>query len=110
MPSMRERIFMNQEEKIIKVHLESREKDDFMCFEFEPEMSVCLTNEECQNELQGIFNVLLSELIIQPIKLEYVKNSTFKKGLYIDVCEEYVKDLNREINGIRKKMPELLHI
>ena len=27
---------------------------------------------------------------------------------YIDVCQEYLKDLNREISNVRKNMPERL--
>ena len=99
---------MNQVEKIFKVHLETKGKDDFMCFGFEEEKTVCLTSEECQNDLLEIFNVLLKELINSPVKLEYSPNPNFKKGLYIDVCSEYIKDLNREVNSIRKKIPEKL--
>ena len=101
---------MNREEKIIKVHLETKGKDDFMCFEFEELKTVCLTNEECQNDLQEVFNMLLKELINHPVKLEYLENASYKKGLYIDVCTEYIKDLNREVNSIRKKIPEKLQI
>lgn len=101
---------MNQEEKKIKVYLETKGKEDYMCFEFEKEKTVCLTNEDCQNDLKDVFNTLLKELLIQPIRLEYFQNKSFSKGLYIDVCTEYIKDLNREINSVRKKIPEKLEI
>ena len=34
----------------------------------------------------------------------------YKTGLYIDVCKEYIKDLNKEITNVRKNMPEKLKI
>lgn len=97
---------MSQEEKIIKVHLETRNKVDVMVFNFDEEKTVSMNDENCQTELKSVFSTLLSELIIQPIKLQYEEKSEFKKPLYIDVCTEYVKELNREINTVRKTIPE----
>ena len=39
------------------------------------------------------------------VHLEKRENKT---GLYIDVCKEYIKDLNKEITNVRKNMPEKL--
>lgn len=99
---------MSQEEKIIKVYLESQAKEDYMIFGFENEMKVCMNNENCQNELKSIFSILLQELVNQPIKLEYEERKEYKTGLYIDVCTEYIKDLNREITNVRNNFPEKL--
>lgn len=105
---MEERIYMNQENKTVNVHLEKREKSDFMVFEFDEELAVCLNEENGQSELKNVFSVILTELIKNPIKLEYRENKDYMVGLYIDVCQEYLKDLNREISNVRKNMPERL--
>lgn len=102
------RIYMNQENKTINVYLEKREKSDFMVFEFDKELAVCLNEENGQSELKNVFSILLTELIKNPIKLEYKENKDYKVVLYIDVCKEYLKDLNREISNVRKNMPERL--
>lgn len=99
---------MNQEEKIIKVHLETRNKIDLMVFNFDEEKAVSMNDENCQTELKSVFSVLLKELIMYPIKLQFEEKSEFKKPLYIDVCTEYIKELNREINTVRKAIPEKL--
>lgn len=110
MLSMRERIFMNQEEKKIKVRLENKEKKDLLVFELDSEVSVCLNDENGQSNLKDVFAELLRELILQPIKLDLEIDKSYKTGLYIDVCTEYIKDLNREINRVSKNIPEKLAI
>jgi len=104
-----EGIYMNQENMIINVHLEKRDNKDYMIFEFEEEIVVCLNEESGQSELKTVFSVLLTKLIQNPVKLEYIENKGYKVVLYIDVCQEYVKDLNREISNVRKNMPERLN-
>lgn len=99
---------MNQENKIIKVHLEKKETQDYMIFEFEENIDVCLNQESGQNEMKAVFSLLLTELIQNPIELEYVENKDYKVGLYIDVCQQYIKDLNKEISKVLKKIPERL--
>lgn len=99
---------MSQEEKIIKVHLEKREKEDYLVFQFEETKDVCLNKETSQNDLRAVFASLLTELLKAPLKLEFEDRLDYKTGLYIDVCKEYIKDLNREIISIRKSIPEKL--
>ena len=64
--------------------------------------------ETSQNDLRIVFANLLTELINTPIKLEFEDRADYKTGLYIDVCKEYIKDLNREIINVRKNIPEKL--
>lgn len=101
---------MNQENKVINVHLEKREKKDYLIFDFEEVAEVCLNNDESQNDLKSIFVKLLAEVIENPVELEFTDNAEYKTGLYIDVCKEYIKDLNKEIMSVRKNMPEKLKI
>lgn len=107
---MVERIFMNQEIKVINVHLEKKDMKDFLIFEFDDAMGVCLNNEDSQNDLKKVFVKILQELIESPIKLNFVDKSEYNTGLYIDVCKEYIKDLNKEIESTRKNIPEKLKL
>ena len=99
------RIFMNQESKAINVHLEKRENKDYLVFGFEEVAEVCLNDDESQNNLKSIFVKLLTEITKYPVELQFLENPEYKTGLYIDVCKEYIKDLNKEIMNVRKNMP-----
>lgn len=107
---IRGRIFMNQESKVINVHLEKRENKDYLVFGFEEVAEVCLNDDESQNNLKSIFVKLLTEITKYPVELQFLENPEYKTGLYIDVCKEYIKDLNKEITNVRKNMPEKLKI
>ena len=107
---IRGRIFMNQESKAINVHLEKRENKDYLVFGFEEVAEVCLNDDESQNNLKSIFVKLLTEITKYPVELQFLENPEYKTGLYIDVCKEYIKDLNKEITNVRKNMPEKLKI
>ena len=99
---------MNQESKVINVHLEKRENKDYLVFGFEEAAEVCLNDDESQNNLKSIFVKLLTEITKYPIELQFLEKPEYKTGLYIDVCKEYIKDLNKEITNVRKNMPEKL--
>lgn len=101
---------MSQEEKLVRVHLEKREEQDYMIFEFEEESVVCLNNESSHNELKLVFSKLLAILIVGAVKLEFINVKEYSTGLYIDVCKEYINDLNREISNVRKNIPEKLSV
>ncbi|MFR7359441.1 MAG: hypothetical protein ACLUTV_10415 [Dorea longicatena] len=47
---------MNQESKVINVHLEKRENKDYLVFGFEEVAEVCLNDDESQNNLKSILN------------------------------------------------------
>lgn len=47
---------------------------------------------------------------IELCELQFLEKPEYKTGLYIDVCKEYIKDLNKEITNVRKNMPEKLKI
>ncbi len=99
---------MNQEEKIIKVYLEKKDNKDYLVFEFEELIEVCLNESECQNDLKKMFINLLTILVDNKVKLEFIDKPEYKTGLYIDVCKEYIKDLNGEIKKVSKRIPEKL--
>ncbi len=106
MHSMRERISMNREEMIINVHLEQEEMIDYLVFEFDQPKKVNLNEESNQNQLKEVFIDILSRMVSNKVKIVFVDNEEYRVGLYIDVCKEYIKDLNREINNVAKTMPD----
>ena len=110
MHSMIERTFMNQENKVINVHLEKKENKDYLVFEFEEVVEVCLNNDESQNDLKTVFVKLLSEVVKGSIQLKFMERPEYKTGLYIDVCKEYIKDLNKEIESVIKNIPKELKL
>ena len=99
---------MNQEEKIIDVYLMCEENKDYLVFDFEESLKVNFNEESNQNELKEVFVRILSEMTRTSIKLVYVDKAEYKNNLYKDVCKEYVKDLNREINTVAKSIPNYL--
>ena len=87
--------------------------DDFRIgvpFEQNLHAEVCLNDDESQNNLKSIFVKLLVQLTKHPVELQFLENPEYKTGLYIDVCKEYIKDLNKEIASVRKNMPEKLKV
>ena len=60
---------MNQERKVINVHLAKKEDKDYLVFGFEEIAEVCLNDDESQNNLKSIFVKLLARL--QSIPLNY---------------------------------------
>lgn len=101
---MKEKTSMNQ--KIIKVILGAPdEKTDALVFEFdEKSMDVNLNEEDCQASLKSIFVYLLQEVINADIQLFFSTEEGYNRQFYIEACEEYIKDLNRELNSIKEKL------
>ena len=101
---------MNQENRIINVYLKKDGDDDLLIFKIteEQEMPIFLNTEATQNGLKLLFSTLLTELIKSPIVLNFQENPNYKTALYIEVCKEYISDLNTELQQVREKIPEIL--
>lgn len=98
---------MNQEIKIINVELKKENESDILSFFIEEEEHhVSLNSENSQNDLKEIFSILLGQMINNPIELNFQIAQDYKSGLFIDVCSEYIKELNREIKQVIKKIPQ----
>lgn len=101
---MKGEIFMNQE--IIKVDLlEADSETDILRFyvSYKP-IDVNLNSSACQGSLKNIFAILLRRLIHSDIKLELSVNQEYKRAMYIEVCTEYIKDLNRELAEVTEEL------
>lgn len=103
MPFMREGIFMNQ--KIIEVLLTGNNEEDFLVFKVnDKNMTVNLNSPTCQGELKNLFSNLLGLLIKDDIELVLAIDDDYSRQMYIEVCEEYIKDLNRELNECKSEL------
>lgn len=96
---MKEGIFMNQE--IIKATLLERDDSDILHFEIdEEEIDVNLNSSECQTSLKRLFTLVLEEALYRNIVIELEIQDGYSRGMYIEVCKEYIKDLNRELGEV----------
>ena len=96
---MKEGIFMNQE--IIKATLLEQDDSDILHFKVdEEEIEVNLNSSECQTSLKRLFTLVLEEALYRNIVIELEIQDGYSRGMYIEVCEEYIKDLNRELGEV----------
>lgn len=108
MRSMKGKTSMSQE--IIKVKLLEMEGVDTLTFEIpkiKDGISVNLNSNEGQNELKRVFENLLVMINTKDIELKLEIDENYKKGLYKEVCTEYIEDLNKEIKSVRGEVLKL---
>lgn len=85
--------------KAIEVALLARdETTDILRFKFDGNpLDVNLNSPLCQNELKAVFVRLLQMIIENDVCLEFTHADDYGRQMYIEVCEEYIRDLNREL-------------
>lgn len=105
---MKEKISMNQEK--ISVVLYDNNGVDTLRFDF-PEIKegilVNLDKTSGQKDLKKVFETLLKKLNSSDVTLELTIEKQYKKGLFKEVCTEYISDLNSEIQQIRAEIVKL---
>lgn len=99
---------MNQE--IIEVLLTSEDADtDALIFKIDGnQLMVNLNSPDCQSAFKNIFAELLRKLVKDDIVLELNIDEGFNRVLYKEVYEEYIKDLNRELNECKDDLRKQL--
>lgn len=102
---MKGKIFMNQEIVLIDVELKKQDGNDILEFKIKEGCKVNLNSENSQNELKNVFSAILEEMMKHNVQLKLTYEKEYTARLYIDVCEEYVKALNNEINNVYEKIP-----
>lgn len=101
---MRGRIFMNQIMLDVKLFASGKD-DDILSFDFENnECRVNLNSDSCQSELKKVFSELVMLLLHNDITLNLKIEKGYNRGLYKDVCSEYIKDLQRELEEVKDKI------
>lgn len=98
---------MKQEK--INVLLKNINDNDLLVFEISSgdkskDLSINLNSDICQSEIKKVFSSLLEKMVNSEIQLELQIDPKYSKGLYIDVCKEYITNLNREIEQIHNEL------
>lgn len=67
--------------------------------------NVSLNSSESNEELKVVFSSILKLLLENDdIVLDYCEVDGYSKGLYKDVCKEYVDALNEEIKNVKNNI------
>ena len=100
---MNEKTSTNQE--IVKVTLYDNNGVDTLLFEMSEEgINVNLNETSGQKDLKKVFEMILKRLSSKDLELKLTIDEQYKKGLYKEVCEEYISDLNKEIQAVRAEI------
>lgn len=101
---MNEKTSMNQE--IVNVTLYDNNGVDTLLFEIPEEegITVNLNETSGQKDLKNVFERVLKRLSSNDLELKLSIDEKYKKGLYKEVCEEYISDLNNEIRVVRSEI------
>lgn len=96
----KEGIYMNQ--RIINVYLTTLGEDqDVLRFSFSQNsyMDIDLDSATCQADIKKLFSELLQIAMTEDVKLNFASEEGFPRELYKDVCEAYIKDIERELTS-----------
>lgn len=90
--------------KIVKVELLAIDPDtDILRFFIsDTPLDVNLNSPDCQSSLKSVFSALLKRLVTEDISLNLEINPDFTRGMYIEVCTQYIEDINRELNEVKE--------
>lgn len=105
---MSEKISTNQE--VIDVKLFDDNGTDTLLFNIpgvKDGVSVNLNATSGQKDLKIVFEKILKMLNSKDIELNLTIDEQYKKGLYKEVCTEYISDLNKEIEEVRAEIKKL---
>ena len=96
-----------------KVKLETIDDVDVLSFFIDEDtypqgLPVNLNSTDGQNDLAKVFAVILKEL--ESVQIEFVLEISdgYARGLYKDVCSEYISCLNGEIAKVYEKLQKEL--
>lgn len=96
---------MNQ--RIINVILvENETGNDVLRFILPDEMvlEINLNTETCQTQIKTVFESILRISIDEDVHLVFRADDSYTKQLYIDVCSEYIKEIQNEIDKSTAQM------
>ena len=95
---------MNQIILEVKLFAENTD-DDILAFAFEDEeCRVNLNSDSCQGELKEVFSKLVKLCLQNEVTLKRRIEDGYSRGLYKDVCSEYVTELQRELDRIKDRI------
>ena len=95
---------MNQITLNVRLFAESTD-DDILSFQFEDaESRVNLNTDSCQAELKEAFARLIKLSLSNDVKLQLMIEDGYGRGLYRDVCTDYIAELQRELDSVTDKI------
>lgn len=94
---------------VINVELLDKDGKDILHFDLVSEshpqgIDVNLNAEDGQNQLVTVFSCLLQKLLMNKVFLQLKINSGYGRMLFRDVCTEYIKNLNSELDSVYEQM------
>ena len=94
---------------VINVELLDKDGKDILHFDLVSEsypqgIDVNLNAEDGQNQLVTVFSCLLQKLLISRVVLSLKIEANYARALFKDVCTEYIKNLNRELDSVYEQM------
>ncbi len=98
---------MNPNPKTIDVVLysDSEKQMDILSFQFDDEScKIDLNSEDSQPQLKMVFSKLITESLENDIVFNLVVGENYDRELYIDVCKEYIQDLQKELNNSKERI------
>ena len=60
-------------------------------------IDIYLDSSTCQTEIKKLFSEILMLAVSEDISFNFSIEEGFPRELYKDVCEEYIKDITREL-------------
>lgn len=86
---------VNGDADVLIFKLDEEHPDDYI---------IDLNSDSNQTQLKKVFAKLLEKLLVDEVHLSYSVAEGYSKGLYKDVCKEYIEDLNSEISNVRNQI------
>lgn len=100
---------MNQEIITVELKADKEDTEDLLVFFIgDNEFTVGLNNPSCQNSLKTVFSKLLESAIEKEICFDFKVHDGYTREMYVEVCREYLSDLEREIADVSEKMRSAL--
>lgn len=94
---------------VINVELLDKDGKDILHFDLVSEshpqgIDVDLNAEDGQNQLVTVFSCLLQKLLINKVVLLLKIETSYTRALFKEVCTEYIKNLNSELDSVYEQM------
>lgn len=105
---MAEKTSTNLAAKEIKAVLSLEEDCDILTVFIGKGYRIDLNSDQCQNIIKEMFSEILKELIKANVVIHFECAPEYKNTLFIDVCNYYIDDLNKEIERVRANIPKEL--
>ncbi|MCH4282855.1 MAG: hypothetical protein LKF83_06920 [Solobacterium sp.] len=87
------------------VNLKEKDGKDILEFELDEIYSIDLNSED-QSSLRVLFGEMICEYIKTPFQLSLKLSEGYTKQLFIEISNEYINQLNKELLSIISTQPE----